>query len=137
MYNVNNNAKTMQQRGQGLTERAPLLNDENSSLGVGLPRVYRNTKSREVLGELPRPSSMDIDSNKLNVLSDVTSHIQQQRKRPLRNSKVSVIFFLFAFGHKAQIYFVKNRKPQSRYIASYFIFLFSSTMELFFIFNSR
>lgn len=78
----------MQQRGQGLTERAPLLNDENSSLGVGIPRVYRNTKSREVLGELPRPTSMDIDSNKLNVLSDVTSHIQQQRKRPLRNSKL-------------------------------------------------
>lgn len=117
----------MQQRGQGLTERAPLLNDENSSLGVGIPRVYRNTKSREVLGELPRPTSMDIDSNKLNVLSDVTSHIQQQRKRPLRNSKVSVIFsfyffFSLSFVIKLKFTFVKDRKPQFRYMAFYFSF---------------
>lgn len=103
MYNAN--PSKIMNRAKGLNENAPLLNDENSSIAVGIPRLYRNAKTREVLGELPCPASMDVDQ-KVHVLSDITSNIQpQQRKRPLRNSKLGNAGTQDEnFGHNQQKY---------------------------------
>ncbi|GAB1599954.1 G2/mitotic-specific cyclin-A-like [Argonauta hians] len=81
----NSNGRLIGQHARILKEN-PFINDENrvpgenNETGAAVPRLGRNQKKREVLGELGRPSGSG-----LKVFLD--SNVPQQRKRPLRNAK--------------------------------------------------